>query len=89
MWALARSVAGLVGLVLVPYVVYRLCPPDVRDTSAAQTLAAERLRGMGPIARRERAMIGDLRDGAAALAVGRVAWVLADNRRLLGLTLLL
>ena len=27
-WALAACVPGIVGLVLVPYVIYRLCPPD-------------------------------------------------------------
>ena len=31
------------------YVVYRLCPPTLRDTRPAQALAAERLRAMGPI----------------------------------------
>ena len=56
-WAVAASVPGLVGLVLVPYVVYRLCPPAVHETAAAQALAAEHLRTMGPIARRERVMV--------------------------------
>jgi DASS family divalent anion:Na+ symporter len=56
-WALAASVPGAVGLVLVPYVVYRLCRPDIQDTAAAQTLAAERLRAMGPMTRRERVML--------------------------------
>jgi DASS family divalent anion:Na+ symporter len=53
-WASAAVVPGLVGMAVVPYVVYRLCPPELRETSAAQTLAAERLRAMGPLAHRER-----------------------------------
>ena len=53
-WAFAASVPGVVGLLVVPYVVYRLCPPALRDTTAAQSFAAARLRAMGPIARRER-----------------------------------
>jgi divalent anion:Na+ symporter, DASS family len=57
-WALAASVPGIVGLILVPYVVYRLCPPTLRDTTAAQTLAADRLRTMGPLARREGVTLG-------------------------------
>lgn len=52
-WAIAASVPGVVGLLVVPYVVYRLCPPALRDTTAAQSLAATRLLAMGPIARRE------------------------------------
>jgi DASS family divalent anion:Na+ symporter len=54
MWAFAASVPGAVGLMVVPYVVYRLCPPTVRDTRPAQVLAAERLQAMGPMMRRER-----------------------------------
>lgn len=57
-WAVAASVPGIVGLILVPYVVYRLCPPTLHETSAAQSLAAERLEAMGPITRRERLTLG-------------------------------
>jgi DASS family divalent anion:Na+ symporter len=57
MWALAAAAPGIVSLVLVPYLVYRLCPPVVHDTIAAQALAAERLRGMGPITGSQRTMI--------------------------------
>ncbi len=58
MWALAASVPGALGLALVPYIVYRLCPPAVEETRAAQSLAAERLQLMGPMKRAERAMLG-------------------------------
>jgi DASS family divalent anion:Na+ symporter len=57
MWAAAATLPGVVGLVVVPYVVYRLCPPEVVETSTAQTLASERLRAMGPLTRRERVML--------------------------------
>lgn len=57
MWALAAAVPGVIGALVVPYVVYRLCPPSVQDTKAAQALAAERLRSMGPVARAERVML--------------------------------
>ena len=54
MWAVAASVPGSIALLVVPYVVYRLCPPSVQDTGAARALAAERLQGMGPVGRAER-----------------------------------
>jgi DASS family divalent anion:Na+ symporter len=57
LWALAAAVPGLIGFAIVPYAVYRICPPQVRDTAAAQALASERLNSMGPIARRERTML--------------------------------
>jgi DASS family divalent anion:Na+ symporter len=56
-WAAAAAVPGLAGLVLVPLVVYWLFPPTVRDTRAAQELAADRLRAMGRMSARERTML--------------------------------
>ena len=57
LWATAALLPGIVGLIIVPYVVYRLCPPDLRETRMAQALAAERLDSMGPLSRRERGML--------------------------------
>jgi DASS family divalent anion:Na+ symporter len=48
-WALAAMVPGFVGMAVVPWLVYRLCPPEVRATSSAQALARERLAAMGPM----------------------------------------
>ncbi len=56
-WALAASVPGVVALAVVPYVVYRLCPPAITDTTAAQSLAADHLRAMGPLSRGERLVL--------------------------------
>ena len=52
-WALAASLPGLLTLVLAPYVIYRLHPPEVRDTQAARAHADEELAQMGPMSRRE------------------------------------
>jgi DASS family divalent anion:Na+ symporter len=89
MWAFAASVPGLVGLVVVPYVVYRLCPPIVHETRTAQLLAAEHLRTMGPIARPERIMM-------AVFSLVLLLWLSAEWHgasptaiAYLGLTLLL
>jgi divalent anion:Na+ symporter, DASS family len=56
-WALAASVPGLIALVAIPYLVYRLAPPIHLDTAAARALAADRLVEMGPLSGRERAML--------------------------------
>ncbi|MGB2713855.1 MAG: DASS family sodium-coupled anion symporter [Vicinamibacterales bacterium] len=57
LWFTAAIVPGIVGLLVIPYVVYRVCPPDLRETRVAQALAAERLDSMGPLSRRERGML--------------------------------
>ncbi len=56
-WALAALVPGLVSLAIVPYAIYRLCPPEVRDTREARGLAREHLRDMGPMTRDEKGML--------------------------------
>jgi divalent anion:Na+ symporter, DASS family len=57
MWAMAALAPGIVALIVVPLLVYRLCPPSVRDTAPAQRLAAERLQAMGKMSRNERLML--------------------------------
>lgn len=52
-WALAAAVPGLLSLTIVPYLIYRLCPPEIRDTQAAQRHARDELHRMGPLTSRE------------------------------------
>ena len=56
-WAVAASVPGIVALIAIPYLVYRLVPPVHADTAAARTLASSRLAEMGALTRGERAML--------------------------------
>jgi DASS family divalent anion:Na+ symporter len=53
LWALAAAVPGLLTLTIVPYLIYRLCPPEIRDTQAAQRHAMDELHRMGPLTGRE------------------------------------
>jgi DASS family divalent anion:Na+ symporter len=52
-WALAASVPGLLSLTMAPYLIYRLCPPQIRDTRAAQRHAIDELHRMGRPSSRE------------------------------------
>jgi DASS family divalent anion:Na+ symporter len=52
-WAIAASVPGLLSLTIVPFLIYRLHPPQIRDTQAAQLHALEELHRMGPLSARE------------------------------------
>jgi divalent anion:Na+ symporter, DASS family len=57
MWAVAASVPGIVAVAAIPYLIYRLCPPMDVDTTAARTLASDRLAEMGPLSGREYGML--------------------------------
>jgi DASS family divalent anion:Na+ symporter len=48
-WALAALVPGLLSLVVVPYIVFKLYPPEVKDTPKAREMALHHLKEMGPL----------------------------------------
>ena len=52
-WALAAIVPGLLSQMIVPYLIYRLEPPEIRNTEAARAHARDELRAMGPMSRNE------------------------------------
>ena len=51
LWALAGIAPGLCSLALVPYLIYRLDPPEIRRTPEAAAFAATELDRMGPMDR--------------------------------------
>lgn len=57
MWAAAASVPGIISLLLVPYLIFKLYPPEIKDTKNAAALAKEKLAEMGSIKQQEIVMI--------------------------------
>ena len=56
-WALAASVPGILSLLIVPLVIYRLYPPEITRTPEAPELARARLQAMGAMTRDERILL--------------------------------
>jgi len=56
-WALAAVVPGLVSLVVVPLVLYRIFPPEIKHTPAAAEFAAEELNRLGRMKSGEKLML--------------------------------
>lgn len=52
-WALAASVPGLLSLMIVPYLIYKLYPPEVKETPGARQIALHRLEDMGKMSKYE------------------------------------
>ncbi len=67
-WALAASVPGLLSLLIVPYLLYRLHPPEIRNTEAARKMVRAELANMGPMSRNERWLV-------AILTFVMIGWV--------------
>lgn len=53
-WFIAGSVPGIVSLAVIPVLVMKLFPPDIRKTPEAAAFAAGELEKMGPMSRAER-----------------------------------
>ncbi|MCM2676082.1 anion permease [Shouchella plakortidis] len=56
-WMLAAIVPGLISLFVIPLVIYKLYPPEVKETPKAPAMAVEKLKEMGAIKREEWFMI--------------------------------
>ena len=48
-WAIAAIVPALLSLLIVPWLLYRVFPPEIKHTPAASQFASEELRAMGPM----------------------------------------
>ena len=56
-WAIAGLVPGIVSLLLIPIVLYKLYPPEITDTRMAQDHAAKELEKMGSFSFGEKIML--------------------------------
>lgn len=57
MWALAAIVPGLLSLIIVPFLLYKIFPPEIKVTPQAAEMAHRELEKMGPMGRNEKLML--------------------------------
>ena len=71
-WAIGAILPGLISLLVVPLLLYRLFPPEIKHTPAAAEFAAEELRRVGPMRWPEKIML---------VVFGLVAalWIVGDR----------
>ena len=48
-WTLAALLPGVISLSIIPYLVYVLYPPEIKDTPQAKELAIQKIKEMGPM----------------------------------------
>lgn len=56
-WAMAAIVPGLVSLIVIPYVIYLVYPPEIKKTPEAKRMAAQALTDMGPMSSLEKMVV--------------------------------
>ena len=69
-WALATLVPGLCTFSLVPWLLYHLNPPQMKDTEHARSFAAGKLAAMGPLTRAQGALLAVL----LTVIAGWISW---------------
>ena len=57
MWALAGIVPGLLCLIITPYLLYKIYPPEIKETPQAAEMAHTELQKMGPMKRSEKILL--------------------------------
>jgi divalent anion:Na+ symporter, DASS family len=74
-WAVAAIVPAIVSLIIVPVIVYKMCPPGAIKTPEAPAMAKEALNALGPMKRSEKLM-------ASVSIVMLVLWILGTTLNL-------
>ncbi|MGZ5384104.1 MAG: DASS family sodium-coupled anion symporter, partial [Acidimicrobiia bacterium] len=79
-WALAASVPGLLALLTIPFVMFKLTKPTITETPGATELAKQKLAELGPLQRMEKITLG-----VFALLIG--LWIFGSDLFGIGATL--
>ncbi|KAF9663405.1 hypothetical protein SADUNF_Sadunf17G0046400 [Salix dunnii] len=59
-WFKAASLPALFSILATPLILYKLYPPETKDTPEAPAVAAKKLETMGPVTRNEWTMVGTM-----------------------------
>lgn len=88
-WFLAALVPGLVSLIVVPFIIYKMYPPTVKETPNAKQWVENELANMGPISIAEKFMTGIFIVALALWVTGSFIHVDATLTAFIALALLL
>lgn len=88
-WAIAAIVPGLLNVALLPYLIYKLAPPTVKETPDAPRYAQQKLDEMGPITWHEWMMLVVFIMLVVLWIFGETFGIKASVTALLGVTILL
>ncbi|MHC1760972.1 MAG: anion permease [Negativicutes bacterium] len=74
-WALAAFLPGMLSIILIPYIIYKMYPPEITHTPEAKTMARSEIAKMGPMARGEKIV-------AVVFVMALVLWATASFTKL-------
>ena len=57
-WTLGALLPGIISLLVIPYFLYKVYPPEIKETPQARELAENELAKLGPVKQAEKILIG-------------------------------
>ncbi|CAL5323792.1 hypothetical protein CsSME_00002608 [Camellia sinensis var. sinensis] len=88
-WLKASSLPAFISLLATPFVLFKLFPPEIKETPDAPVMATQKLEQMGPIKRNEWAMVGTMLITVALWISGQALGIASVVAAMLGLSTLL
>lgn len=88
-WFKAACVPALVALLATPLILYKLYPPEVKDTPDAPAMAAKKLKQLGPVTRNEWIMVGTMLLAVSLWIFGDALGIPSVVAAMIGLSILL
>ena len=88
-WALAAAVPGVILLIVMPYLLYKLYPPEIHEMPHAKKMAVEALEKMGPMSYMEKVVLVVFVGALALWATSSLTHMNATGVGMLAVTVLL
>ncbi|KAL3515512.1 hypothetical protein ACH5RR_022414 [Cinchona calisaya] len=88
-WFMAASLPAFVSLIATPLVLYKLYPPETKDTPDAPAMATKKLELMGPVTKNEWVMVGTMLLAVSLWVFGDALGIPSVVAAMLGLSILL
>ncbi|XP_059648012.1 dicarboxylate transporter 2.1, chloroplastic [Cornus florida] len=88
-WFKAASLPAVVSLLVTPLVLYKLYPPEIKDTPDAPAMATKKLELMGPVTKNEWVMVGTMLLAVSLWVFGDALGIASVVAAMLGLSILL
>ncbi|GMY39099.1 dicarboxylate transporter 2.1, chloroplastic isoform X2 [Fagus crenata] len=88
-WFKAASLPAIACLLATPLILYKLYPPETKDTPDAPAMAAKKLEHMGPVTRNEWVMVGTMLLAVSLWVFGDALGMASVVAAMLGLSILL
>ncbi|XP_011045725.1 PREDICTED: dicarboxylate transporter 2.1, chloroplastic-like [Populus euphratica] len=88
-WLKAASLPALISLLVTPLVLYKLYPPETKDTPDAPAVAAKKLETMGSVTKNEWTMVGTMLLAVSLWVFGDAIGIPSVVAAMIGLSILL